>query len=765
MSAAPERRADTAASSDPADDPRVFQAVQEYLAAMEGGARPNRLAFLARHPEIAGAVAECLDALEFVQSGVARLERPVAGPAESSSGAPAFDTAQPLGDFRIRREIGRGGMGIVYEAEQISLGRRVALKVLPFAWTLDPRQLRRFQNEARAVAHLHHTNIVPIYSVGCERSVHFYAMQYIDGRSLAAVIQEMRQMGGHGGLPRPTSLWLQGEGAATPGPTWAVLTTERTSRGSEYFRAVARLGAQAAEALEHAHDQGVVHRDVKPGNLLVDAHGHLWVSDFGLAQFQGDGAMTVTGDLVGTLRYMSPEQALGKRGLVDHRTDVYALGATLYELLTVTPVFPGRDREELLRQIAFEEPQPPRRLNAAIPPDLETILLKALAKRVEDRYATAREMAEDLRRFLEHRPVLAKRPTLLERTAKWLRRHPAVVAGAVVLLLLAAIGFGVSTALIAREQWKTKSAYEAEARQRARAEKSFRQARQFVDFITELSTGHLADKPELKELRRSLLEASRDYYRDFIDECQDDPSLRAQLLAGQLNVARILDAMGAPEDAMAALDRAAGSDPHKAPGRGRPASSLSGREFHLLSQPAVQKDLKLSDEQVNNLEDLGRRRRDAWGKLYELRPEVWRISFEELVGQEQALAELLQPEQARRLRQIALQQAGADAFAAPEVILALHLSPEQLQRLRGVREEMHRAMDAVHRTGPRSENWKKAEECWKAGRDQALQVLTEEQRASWKELLGEPFGNGSGRPPSRDGFGPRHGSPRETKPS
>jgi serine/threonine protein kinase len=750
MSAADDRRPDGAAQqkcADPADDPRVIHAVQEYLAAVEGGAKPNRQAFLARCPEIAAAVAECLDALDFVQSAAPRLERPVAAP------APVVDTAQPLGDFLIRREIGRGGMGIVYEAEQISLGRRVALKVLPFAWTLDPRQLRRFQNEARAVAHLHHTNIVPIYSVGCERSVHFYAMQYIEGRSLAAVLQEMRQMGGHGGLARANLLPSVGTSGETPGPTWAALTTERTGRGSEYFRAIARLGAQAAEALEHAHEQGVVHRDVKPGNLLVDGHDHLWVSDFGLAQFQGDGAMTVTGDLVGTLRYMSPEQALGKRGLVDHRTDVYALGATLYELLTVTPVFQGRDREELLRQIAFEGPQPPRRLNTALPLDLETIILKALSKRVEDRYGTAREMAEDLRRFLEHRPVLAKRPGLVERAAKWLRRHPAVVAGAVVVLLLAAVGFGVSTALIAREQQKTKAAYDAVARQRDRAETSFQQARKFVDFITELSNDRLRDQPELKDLCRALLA----YYEDFIDQCQDDPSLREELAASHKKVADILYAMGYPEEALAALARAAGSDTQKGAGGAKTAVSLSSWEFDLLRWPAVKLDLQLSRDQLASLEQIIVRQQEAFHKIRrQLKPEVWRNSLQELVNQEKVLAELLQPEQAQRLRQIALQHAGAEAFATPEVVVELRLTPEQMETMRSIREEMHRTI----KTLPRSqESWKKAEEFKKAAREQAFRVLTDEQKVRWKELIGKPFNFAS----HSDGFGPRRQSPRELK--
>ena len=188
---------------------------------------------------------------------------------------------------------------------------------------------------------------------------------------------------------------------------------------------MAELGIQAAEALDHAHALGIVHRDVKPANLLVDGRGSLWVTDFGLAHIQSDARLTMTGDLVGTLRYMSPEQALAKRVVVDHRTDVYSLGATLYELLTLEPAFAGTDRQELLRQIAFEEPKPPRRINRAIPAELETIVLKAMEKNPADRYATAKELADDLRRFLADEPILARRAGVVRRLRKWGRRHPA----------------------------------------------------------------------------------------------------------------------------------------------------------------------------------------------------------------------------------------------------------------------------------------------------------------------------------------------------
>ena len=201
---------------------------------------------------------------------------------------------------------------------------------------MDPTQLRRFQTEALAAAQLHHTHIVPVYSVGCERGVHYYAMQFIEGQTLAQAIAERRRLEAQpprrrlaARSPAPT----QSAGGATPSPS---------SSSREFFRMAATLGIQAAEALDHAHKVGIVHRDVKPANLLLDVHGNLWVTDFGLARLQDDAGLTITGDLLGTLRYMSPEQALAKRGYLDHRTDIYSLGATLYELLTLRRPSRGR---------------------------------------------------------------------------------------------------------------------------------------------------------------------------------------------------------------------------------------------------------------------------------------------------------------------------------------------------------------------------------------------------------------------------------------
>jgi WD40 repeat protein/serine/threonine protein kinase len=451
----------------------VGQVADEFLRRQRDGEQPQVEEYLIRYPQAADLLRNVLTSLRLLD-----LSQASAAPAAEAGPREATGT---LGDFRIIREIGRGGMGVVYEADQISLSRRVALKVLPFAAALDAKQLQRFKNEAQAAAHLQHTNIVPVYYVGCERGVHFYAMQFIDGQTVAALIGELRRLTESNGAnsERSASADHQASAVQPTRPYWptdkpltthhlpvtnahhspltttplvAALSTERSNRNPACFRAAANLGIQAAEALEHAHQLGIVHRDIKPANLLVDGRGQLWITDFGLAHIQSQAGLTMSGDLVGTLRYMSPEQALARRVLVDHRTDVYSLGVTLYELLTLQPAFDGRDREELLQQIAFDEPRPPRRLNPPIPAELETIVLKAIGKNPEERYATAQELADDLRRFLEDRPIKARRPTLRQRAAKWRRRHKTVVRAALAVLLMGVTALAVSTVFI----WRAK---------------------------------------------------------------------------------------------------------------------------------------------------------------------------------------------------------------------------------------------------------------------------------------------------------------------
>jgi serine/threonine protein kinase/tetratricopeptide (TPR) repeat protein len=535
----------------------VSQVADEFMAQLNRGEQPDVEEYARRHPQIASFIRQVLPALQAVRC-----------PSPNLSTATDRIPPQPpltgyLGDYRLLREVGRGGMGVVYEAEQISLGRRVALKVLPFATALDGRQLQRFKNEAQAAAHLHHQNIVPVYAVGCERGVHYYAMQFIDGQTLAEVIADLRLPIADCRLEEQSAIGNR-QSAIDRTPPVAALSTERSTRGAAYVRAVARLGIQAAEALEYAHQQGIVHRDIKPANLLVDGRGNVWITDFGLAQCRGETRLTMTGDVLGTLRYMSPEQARARHAVVDQRTDIYSLGATLYELLTLQPIFAGASREELLLQIGLEEPQPLGGWNRAIPADLETIVLKALAKDPEERYATAQELADDLERFLQDVPIRAKRPTLRQRLAKWARRHRAVVGAAALVLVVAIVALTVSTLAIWRKQVQTRAALQAEARahaaeaeQRRRAEKNVRLALAALEKIyLQVAEQRLPRDPQREREDRQLFRQVLAFYEDFAQNNVADPAVQAQIGKAYQRVGDIYQKLGHAAKAAEAYGRA-----------------------------------------------------------------------------------------------------------------------------------------------------------------------------------------------------------------
>jgi serine/threonine protein kinase len=549
------------------DDPRVVAALDEYMSAVERGSRPGRDEFLTGHAEVADVLAACLDGMEMLHG----LE-----PGPEWTGAALGE----LGDFRILREVGRGGMGVVYEAEQISLGRRVALKVLPFAATMDPRQLQRFQNEARAAASLEHPHIVPVYGVGYERGVHYYAMKFIDGKSLAQVIADLRVarpdsskgVDDHKATPfedagRPTRSPSNDRGSDSTGPI-AALTTQRAPRDASAFRQIAELGIQAAEALEHAHSLGIVHRDIKPANLMIDGHGSLWITDFGLARTAADAGLTMTGDVLGTLRYMSPEQALAKHGLVDHRTDVYSLGVTLYELLTGTPAITGKDREEILNRITLEDLEPPRSLDATIPRDLETLVLKAMAKIPAERYATARELADDLRRFNAREPIRAKRPTVLQRAKKWSERHKPVVIAIAFVVGLATVGLAIGNYLLWQKEEQTRTALGQVEEQRsvalaneAKANEMRRQAELDLsegfnvmrDLLSVLDKKELARISDIGRVRQELAAYILRHYQNCIDEQNPDPERRCRTIRTYTAIGMLHAMQGEPYKARAAF--------------------------------------------------------------------------------------------------------------------------------------------------------------------------------------------------------------------
>ena len=441
-----------ASHSDSEREP-LEQLAEEFVERFRRGERASLSEYIARRPDLASEIGELFPALVLMERvGMDDEENSLVGRVTRDGTTP-----ERIGDYRILREVGRGGMGIVYEAEQESLGRHVALKVLPFRRLIDTHQLKRFQREARAAARLHHTNIVPVYAVGESDGIHYFAMQFIRGQSLDEVMQELQNLRGMAERcsPVPTARDRLGDASlsslAKSTSSASSLMGGKTELSSvsnsdgHYYRRVAHIGAQLADALAYAHGHGILHRDVKPSNLMLDGDGKVWITDFGLAKTDAKEDLAHTGDLLGTLRYMAPERF---SGWSDHRSDVYGLGLTLYELLTLRPAFSERDRARLIKRIVHDEPPRPRRVDHSIPSDLETIVLKSIAKEARQRYASATELAEDLRRYLDSKPIEARRTWLGERARMWCRRNP-VVASLVAAVAALLIVMAASSTLLA----------------------------------------------------------------------------------------------------------------------------------------------------------------------------------------------------------------------------------------------------------------------------------------------------------------------------
>ena len=465
---------------------------EEFLDLKRRGERPTISEYAERHPELADEIRDLFPALLMMEDLGADSDG-ASGSVATADGVVAGAQPRRLGDYRILRQIGRGGMGVVYEAEQESLGRRVALKVLSAGASLNPQQVRRFEREVKLAARLHHTSIVPVFGVGRQDGYYYFVMQFIAGLGLDAVLDDLRRLrqaksvadpeaaaaaeGGGASAARRIAGFsrtdvaqslIGGEfaGASSRSAGASPLSNElstgfgsATLAGSsrlsaltepdrQFYLSVAGIGIQVAEALEYANRQGVLHRDIKPSNLLLDNHGNVWVADFGLAKSAEADDLTHTGDILGTVRYMAPERFSGQ---CDVRSDVYSLGLTLYELLALRPAFAGNDRHAVIQQVRYEEPERLRKVAPGVPRDLETIISKATAREPAGRYATAAALAGDLQRFVEDRPILARRTSTVERLARWCRRSPGL-AGALGLAAVALVAVAVLALVHANRQ-------------------------------------------------------------------------------------------------------------------------------------------------------------------------------------------------------------------------------------------------------------------------------------------------------------------------
>jgi serine/threonine protein kinase len=601
----------TATGQPHADRDPVEALAAEFVEQLRRGESATAEEYAQRHPELAEQIRELFPTIAAME----RLKTPGAA---GVSGRSPGQTARPerLGDFYIVREIGRGGMGIVYEAKQQSLGRQVAVKVLPRLATLDSKHLQRFQREARTAANLHHTNIVPVFGLGQHDDLHYYVMQYIEGVGLDRILARLKSTGAVAGrvdLARvvselaptdsppgvaptevlgPTSDWSSqgperpagptaplGQHATTAEPTPDAppeqqhpATTARAGASrrdatdsTSYWHAVALVARQVADALHYAHGKGVLHRDIKPANLIVDTQGVVWVADFGLAKAMQQDDVSRTGEVLGTPAYMAPEQL---RGQTDHRSDVYGLGLTLYELLILKGAFQDTDPSRLLGRIAREEPPRPRQIRPDVPRDLETIVLKATAHEPSRRYQSAGKLAADLQRFLEGRPVHARRISSVERFWRWCRRNP-VVAGlsatAAVLLLLVAVVASIGYV-------RTTKALAGEQAQRRRAEKATELALEVLDRLYERfapdkpgvaspglgsrAADGQAAKPVLSEGTAAVLEDLLAFYDRLAEQSDSDDEYLEKVALANRRVGDIRHHLGQLEQAAAAYRRA-----------------------------------------------------------------------------------------------------------------------------------------------------------------------------------------------------------------
>jgi serine/threonine protein kinase len=511
----------------PRDDEAVHEVMAACIDAWHAGGAAAAEAVLAAHPDVAPLLRERLEKLQ--RAGMLGDAEP-----DTASLPPI------LGEFRLGRRLGGGGMGVVHLAEQMSLERIVAIKLVRPELRFFPGARARFRREVEAVARLGDAGIVPIHCVGEDQGIDFFAMEYVRGCSLGDVIAAVRE--------RPPA-GLQGRDvavvAAARGEQQLPDTLPELFAGS-WVSTCCRIVARMARAAHHAHERGVVHRDLKPSNAMVTADGRVLLLDFGLAAAAGTSRITRSGAVLGTPHYMAPEQL--QDGDVDARTDVYALGVTLHELLALRPPFHAESEHVLRQQILHGDAAPLRAANAEVPRDVATIVGVARDRDPARRYATAQALADDLERFLQHRPILARPVGPVVRTVRWLQRHPAATAAAAVLLLAAA-------ALPFAMRWSRDEAeHRVEAaQQRARA--NLQNALDAVgNMLRQERAAAMRQKPGLDEARRRQIEDATGLMARLHRENPDDRAVAAMFVRGMIRVAELRRLFGDHPGALAVLD-------------------------------------------------------------------------------------------------------------------------------------------------------------------------------------------------------------------
>lgn len=550
----------TTTEAAPADQERLARILDEYLVAIEQGHSVTPEELIAKYPADAQQLRGYLSGLNLFHAAAIEPANNLLSGAKKSTEIPA--SLQTIGDYRLVRELGRGGMGVVYEAWQLSLRRRVALKVLPFTSAHDAKQLGRFKNEAQAAAQVQHPNIVPVFAIGEDCGTNYYVMQLIDGQSLTSLLNALRSPGNapcditvpNNGLTYNSR--RVGSNVEPPARESHTSPPMRAADTADHIRVVARLGIQAAEALHAAHEYGIVHRDVKPSNLLLDDHGKLWVTDFGLARCRDDQGLTQSGDVLGTMRYMSPEQAQGRLSLIDHRTDIYSLGLTLYELATLN--HPDDEAGEVAKLFDRHRsaPKPLRHWNRHIPSDFQTVVLKCLGEYPHERYPTAKELADDLQRFLEGRPILATPPSIATRVSKWAKRRRGVVYATAAVLAVAIIAVATSSILLSRQRSAHIAADQRTIKDRLRDESLRLQA------IYARVADELAPIPGAEAVASRMLKDGVQDYERLVREIGEDPLFVADAARAQGTLGTLDEKLGNRAGAIEAHSKAKGTWEH-----------------------------------------------------------------------------------------------------------------------------------------------------------------------------------------------------------
>ncbi|HBE71310.1 MAG TPA: hypothetical protein DDW52_24450 [Planctomycetaceae bacterium] len=522
---------------------RLDSIADEFLERRRNGEQPSIDEYVQQNPDIAEQLKEALETILMVDG----LKE------ESAFGADvtlqkSHEAFPQIPDYRILSRIGEGGMGVVYEAIQESLGRRVALKVLPSALAQDAKYVERFTREAQSAAKLHHTNIVPVFEVGGEDKTLFYAMQYIEGHSLEELRKEVARLRQAGeSLARSSISHLLGSSEHTRS---SAIGGSEQSQFRAYTKSVARIGVEIADALAYAHAREIIHRDVKPSNLILDQQGTVWLTDFGLAKTV-DSDLTATGDVLGTIRYLAPE---GFKGKADQQSDIYALGVTLFEMLTLRSPFDASNRAQLMQQIVDREPKRPRDIDERIPIDLETILLKAIDKNPAKRYASAGELAADLRRFMADQPVLARRASWAEQTLRWMRRNVALTAAMLSMVFTIAVLVAATVAILGQKEESDQN-FERAERQKELAEENFQLAYAAVNqFYDKVTNETLLEEPGMEGLRKSLLSEAGDFYKDLARRRANNSELQADYVTAVYRYATITDFVESTDKAIQLLN-------------------------------------------------------------------------------------------------------------------------------------------------------------------------------------------------------------------